>query len=104
MRVEGAVEKVSFEKSQEYFNSRPIESRISAILSPQSREVESLDEIRLKAQMMLKQENITMPENWGGYSVKPGYFEFWQGGASRLHDRIVYFLNNNEWKIKRLAP
>jgi pyridoxine/pyridoxamine 5'-phosphate oxidase len=47
---------------------------------------------------------VKRPEHWGGYIIHPNYFEFWQGRASRLHDRIVYELENGSWKIKRLAP
>jgi len=105
IRIEGTVKKLSRNKSQLYFDSRPLESRISAILSPQSQKIKNLDELRLKAKEMMKsQHNITIPENWGGYSVSPEYFEFWQGGEDRLHDRLAYSLRNNNWKIERLAP
>lgn len=105
LRVEGKVEKISRLQSENYFNSRPLESRVSAILSPQSKEIESLDNLRLKAnEMIKKQEEVVIPDNWGGYAVTPDYFEFWQGGSDRLHDRITYILKNNDWKKARLAP
>lgn len=105
VRIEGEVEKISRKQSQEYFDSRPLESRISAILSPQSKEIESLEKLRIEAkEMKQKQEKLMIPEKWGGYAVTPDYFEFWQGGTDRLHDRITYSLNNNDWKKARLAP
>ncbi|HEY9113072.1 MAG TPA: pyridoxamine 5'-phosphate oxidase [Bacteroidales bacterium] len=105
VRVEGTVSKVSREQSKAYFDSRPLESRISAILSPQSKEIESLDEFRSKAKEMLQiQRDLKIPENWGGYSVSPEFYEFWQGGRDRLHDRITYTLKNSDWKMARLAP
>lgn len=105
VRIEGAVSKISREQSKAYFNSRPLESRISAILSPQSKKIESLDELRIQAKKMMETpEKLSIPENWGGYAVIPDYFEYWQGGTGRLHDRVTYTLNKNEWKKARLAP
>lgn len=103
VRIEGEASKVSREVSEKYFNSRPVESRISAIASPQSHSIDSLDNIRNKAEA-IKPDDIQLPEYWGGYSIKPLYFEFWQGGKNRLHDRISYSVNTNSWQRKRLAP
>jgi pyridoxamine 5'-phosphate oxidase len=105
VRIEGSVNKISREQSKTYFDSRPLESRVSAIISPQSKEIESLEVLLLEAKKMIKKpEKLAIPENWGGYAVSPDYFEFWQGGADRLHDRITYILNKNDWKKARLAP
>jgi pyridoxamine 5'-phosphate oxidase len=105
VRIEGKVEKTSRLISEKYFESRPLESQASAMLSPQSRVIESLDGLRLKAKEMINNPaNLGCPENWGGYAITPKYFEFWQGGSDRLHDRIAYILKNNVWEKVRLAP
>lgn len=103
IRIEGIVEKTSREISESYFNSRPIESRISAVISPQSHVIESLEELREKASAIEKSE-LKIPDYWGGYEVFPDYFEFWQGGSNRLHDRICYSKKGQEWIRRRLAP
>ena len=107
VRIEGKVEKVSAKESDAYFNSRPLGSRIGAWASPQSQVIESRDvlEERLQKYTIELGENVTRPPHWGGYRIMPTRIEFWQGRASRLHDRLVYTLQaNNEWKIDRLAP
>lgn len=101
VRVEGKLVKTSREKSAAYFNSRPHESRINAIVSPQSQEIASLDILRNRAE---KLKNTEVPAHWGGYEVRPSYYEFWQGGKNRLHDRITYTLKGNNWVKSRLAP
>jgi len=103
IRIEGIVEKTSREISESYFNSRPIESRISAVISPQSHVIESLEELREKTSAIEKSE-LKIPDYWGGYEVFPDYFEFWQGGSNRLHDRICYSKKGQEWIRRRLAP
>lgn len=107
IRIEGTVEKVSHEISDQYFHSRPYESRLSAAVSPQSKIVNGRQELeRAKDEYREKypDQNMPRPDNWGGYLLKPNYFEFWQGRESRLHDRISYLLLNNGWRIQRLAP
>jgi pyridoxamine 5'-phosphate oxidase len=107
VRIEGTAEKVPEEISDRYFNSRPLESRLSAVVSPQSQIIESREDLELqKEQLRQKYPDgaISRPENWGGYLLRPGYFEFWQGRESRLHDRIVYQSAKNKWEMKRLAP
>lgn len=104
VRIEGKVEKTTANLSEEYFTSRPYESRLSAVVSEQSEEIPNREYLEDKLIALREQETIKRPEHWGGYIVKPDYFEFWQGRASRLHDRIVYELNHGTWKIKRLAP
>lgn len=108
IRIEGTIEKVSPEKNDAYFNSRPVNSRIGAWSSPQSstipnRQILEDNEANFKAKFG---ENIPRPEHWGGYIVKPNLIEFWQGRSSRLHDRIAYIKKENtvNWQIKRLAP
>ena len=108
VRVEGTVQKVSPDISDKYFDSRPRQSRISAIASPQSAVIESRFDLEKKAARLeskfFGRLKIPRPANWGGYILKPTYFEFWQGRENRLHDRIIYVLAKGKWMIKRLAP
>jgi pyridoxamine 5'-phosphate oxidase len=107
IRIEGTVTKATAAISDEYFMSRPIESRIGAWSSPQSSIITSRELLEANVEANKKKfENteVTRPVFWGGYIVKPQLFEFWQGRSSRLHDRIEYVENNNEWIKRRLAP
>lgn len=110
IRVEGAVRKLPAEESRDYFNSRPLPSRISAAISPQSQVIpndRSWLETRFK-QMAEKDhdQEINMPSDWGGYLLSIRKVEFWQGRSDRLHDRFLYIQDENEsrWVISRLAP
>lgn len=106
VRIEGIAEKTSKEESMQYFNERPLFSRISAMVSQQSQVIKNRDWlVQAHNEYSLKEENeIKLPDYWGGYIVKPTKFEFWQGRENRLHDRIQYKLINNNWQIERLAP
>jgi len=107
IRIEGRVEKVSEEESDAYFDSRPLGSRIGAWASPQSEVIESRDMLdeQLKKYTEEFANGVKRPSHWGGYRVIPDRVEFWQGRASKLHDRLVYTLQpNGEWMIDRLAP
>jgi pyridoxamine 5'-phosphate oxidase len=108
VRISGEVKKISLAESDEYFASRPEGSRIGAWASPQSRVIKSREFIEKRSaeyQQKFANDNITRPPHWGGYVVIPAVIEFWQGRASRLHDRIQYTLvENSKWKIERLAP
>lgn len=107
IRIEGAVEKISRETSKKYFSSRSRESQIGAWVSAQSSEVPNRDFLENKyveLEEKFGSEEIPLPDFWGGYKVTPNYFEFWQGRENRLHDRICYKKENDEWKIFRLAP
>ena len=107
VRIEGIAKKTSPQISDNYFNSRPFESRLSAVVSNQSQEVPDRDYLE---QLWVLQQNETMgkelvrPDYWGGYIVEPVRIEFWQGRPNRLHDRILFTLKNGEWRISRLAP
>ena len=108
VRITGLVEKISDEANNEYFYSRPMDSQLGAIASPQSQVIESrewLDEKFKQLKNKKRDSGIQRPANWGGYIVKPVIIEFWQGRPSRLHDRLQYTLQENaEWKMERLAP
>jgi len=108
VRITGLVEKIAAEASTEYFLSRPAESRLGAVVSPQSQVIGSrnwLDESYQKKKKELKDKHIDRPEHWGGYILKPVIIEFWQGRPGRLHDRLQYTLQEDGgWKIERLAP
>jgi pyridoxamine 5'-phosphate oxidase len=107
VRIQGTIEKVSKEESDSYFLSRPFGSQIGAWTSPQSREIKSREELTQKEMLIqerFKNEKISRPSHWGGYRLIPIKIEFWQGRASRLHDRIAYRFEGENWVITRLAP
>lgn len=104
VRIEGVAEKVSEAISEEYFNSRPLGSRIGAVISKQSQPVSGRDELEQRLKEYSDVNEIKKPEHWGGYEVKPSVVEFWQGRADRLHDRIQYKLVNDLWIYQRLQP
>ncbi len=106
VRIEGKVEKTSDAESDEYFHSRPLDSRIGAWASPQSRPIASravlvANAARYAAQFGL---NPPRPPHWGGFRLTPDRWEFWQGRKSRLHDRLCYRLVDGHWVRERLAP
>ncbi|MGG4604691.1 pyridoxamine 5'-phosphate oxidase [Paenalcaligenes sp. Me131] len=105
VRFEGRVHKLSAEIADEYFHSRPVESRISALASPQSQPV-SRSDLEQRVQALQKQygDHPPRPENWGGYVLVPEHIEFWQGRSCRLHDRFVFNRTDSEWTVSRLAP
>lgn len=108
VRIEGTIEKVSEAESDDYFFSRPVGSQIGAWSSPQSTVIETRNVIEdnvKKYETLFSTSPLTRPPHWGGYRLKPSLIEFWQGRASRLHDRLQYTLQENgEWKRERLAP
>ncbi|WP_375480328.1 pyridoxamine 5'-phosphate oxidase [uncultured Nostoc sp.] len=108
VRISGYVEKVSETESDQYFHSRPPNSRLGAWVSNQSEVIESREVLERRLQeFQSKYENqeIFRPPHWGGLRVIPTEIEFWQGRPSRLHDRLLYSrLDNGTWKIERLSP
>jgi pyridoxamine 5'-phosphate oxidase len=106
VRIEGTVTQAAPEDGDAYFNSRPLKSRIGAIVSPQSAEIENrawLEQAFARGESELGTQPAR-PAHWGGYRLKPEVIEFWQGRRSRLHDRIVYRRDAAQWRISRLAP
>ena len=107
VRIEGTAERVSPEDSDAYFAARPRGSQISAWASPQSAAV--ADRAWLEARVAGFEASfatgaVPRPPNWGGMRVVPDRFEFWQGRASRLHDRLAWSRQGDRWTIERLAP
>ena len=107
VRIRGHVIRVSDKESDAYFASRPKASQLSALLSPQSALIQ--DRLVLDSQLneliaAYQQKPVVRPEHWGGYAVIPSEFEFWQGRDNRLHDRIHYYLDEDHWQHRRLAP
>jgi pyridoxamine 5'-phosphate oxidase len=105
VRITGIIEKTTEKISEEYFDSRPEMSRISAMASPQSEVIESREWLENEIARITNSKSIKRPANWGGYVVRPITIEFWQGRPNRLHDRIQYTLEETGgWKMERLAP
>jgi pyridoxamine 5'-phosphate oxidase len=107
VRITGKVEKVSEVVSEDYFYSRPLDSRIGAYASPQSKVIENKEFLENRFVEIKQQfgENVPKPTHWGGYLIKPDTFEFWQGRPNRLHDRLFYKkTESGVWWIERLAP
>ncbi len=106
--VTGVAKMLPRAESEKYFNSRPVESRLGAWASQQSREVASREEIEaafFRARETYADDEIPMPPYWGGYVVRPETIEFWQGRSSRLHDRFRFTRQNGVvWQVQRLAP
>lgn len=107
VRIKGVAERIPEECSEEYFKTRPTESKLGAWASPQSRIIKSravLDENYSLYKQYFQDHEIIKPPHWGGFLIRPVNFEFWQGRSNRLHDRLEFFLSGQEWIIHRLAP
>ena len=106
VRIEGRVEKISEQESDDYFGGRPLGSRHAAIASPQSAVVRDRAALEARFADAVKRHGgePPRPKNWGGYRVMPDAIEFWQGRPNRLHDRVLYTPKSRGWKIERLAP
>lgn len=105
--ITGKAEKVSSKESLEYFLSRPYGSQLGAWVSEQSKVISSRSILETKLSEMkqkFKEGKVPLPDFWGGFRVIPDSFEFWQGRQSRLHDRLIYELKNDEWTLSRLSP
>ncbi len=108
IRIEGQVERLSDEESDEYYNSRPLGSRLGAWVSAQSQVIDSravLEANLVELQQRHADQAPPRPPFWGGYRVVPEAIEFWQGGPNRLHDRLRYTRQGDDaWTIERLSP
>ena len=108
VRVEGKVERTSTAESDAYFKTRPRESQIGALASPQSDVIPSREMLQKRANELeefYRDREIDRPAHWGGYRLVPERIEFWKGRPGRLHDRILYERQpNGTWTISRLAP
>lgn len=107
VRIVGKVEKVETTESDTYFATRPRGSQIGAWVSEQSQTIPSrkvLEEKLASLEEQFENQVIARPPHWGGYRVLPHQIEFWQGRPSRLHDRLCYTYESNDWKLERLSP
>jgi pyridoxamine 5'-phosphate oxidase len=107
VRIEGITEKVLEADSESYFRTRPRESQISAWASEQSSTIpdrEHLNDIFTFYSNKFSGKPVPKPPHWGGFLLKPWWFEFWQNGEFRLHDRLTYSKRKDTWIIERLAP
>ena len=107
IRIEGFCTKVSKEESNDYFHSRPRGSQISAVASKQSETLDSYNSL-LKKTKQVESENegkdVSRPNRWGGFILKPNLFEFWVNQENRLHKRELFILNESEWKQSLISP
>jgi pyridoxamine 5'-phosphate oxidase len=107
VRVEGRVVRIAPAECEAYFVTRPLESRLAAWASPQSRTLESREELeRLYdgAKKRFQGKEVPLPPHWGGFRLEPDAYEFWQHGDNRLHDRVHYERADGAWQRMRLAP
>jgi pyridoxamine 5'-phosphate oxidase len=108
IRIEGVVERTGRDESDAYFSARPRASNLSAMGSPQSQVIPGREWLETRVAELdagWADEELVRPEDWGGYRLVPRAFEFWQGRADRLHDRMCYSLDQSgRWRIDRLAP
>ena len=107
IRVEGGVEKLADQDSDNYFSERPREAQIGAWASPQSRILDSreeLEEFQASIEKRFADQTIPRPSHWGGFILHPTTIEFWQGRPGRLHDRLVHHKTEEGWTLHRLAP
>lgn len=107
VRIEGIAQRTSDAVSDEYFNSRPFESRLSAVISAQSKVVPDrayLEKLWTSQQDETATQPLTRPAYWGGFLIEPSQIEFWQGRSNRLHDRLLFTREESAWTLARLAP
>ncbi len=108
VRITGQVNKVSRENSYNYFQSRPVGSRLAALASKQSEVIpdrQVLEDRFNQLEEQYQDTEIPLPSDWGGYRLSPNMIEFWSGRPSRLHDRLRYTRqSNDDWRIERISP
>ena len=108
VRITGQVSKVSRENSKNYFQSRPVDSRLAALASKQSAVIPDravLEEQFKQLAAQYQDKEIPLPSDWGGYRLSPNMIEFWSGRPSRLHDRLRYTRESDDgWHLERISP
>ncbi|HEX4597351.1 MAG TPA: pyridoxamine 5'-phosphate oxidase [Burkholderiaceae bacterium] len=107
VRIEGSASRIPAEQSDRYFAQRPLETRLGAWASPQSEVIADRAELEgrlAEARARFQRADPPRPPHWGGYRIAPTSIEFWQGRASRLHDRLLYVREGGGWRRSRLAP
>lgn len=107
IRVEGVVEKMSPAESDAYFATRARASQLGARASDQSRPLESRAALEQRCEELsitYEGREVPRPDYWGGYRLTPSHFEFWQHRDDRLHDRVVYLLEDSTWRLERQSP
>ena len=107
VRIEGGVARIGAEESEAYFATRPLESRLAAWASPQSRPLANrgeLERLYADAKARFPGAEVPRPPHWGGFRLQPETYEFWQHGDDRLHDRVRYTRDAAAWRRERLAP
>lgn len=104
--IHGRAQKTSRSDSEKYFKSRPVDSQLAAWASAQSSEIASREVLETRFNEVREKygDDVPLPPFWGGFILTPDKFEFWQGRQNRLHDRIVYTLDGDTWRISRLSP
>jgi len=107
VRVEGRIERLPEADNEAYFNQRPLGSRLAAAASHQSQPLEHREDLEARIEALKQQYpagDVPRNPDWGGYRLLPQVYEFWQGRASRLHDRFTYTRTAHGWDIQRLMP
>jgi len=107
VRIEGRVERVARELSEEYFHSRPRGAQLAALASRQSTVLGDRDDLLARYAQLEREldgREVPLPEAWGGFRLEPETYEFWQHRENRLHDRFRYRRDDGGWTIERLSP
>ena len=105
--IKGYAKKISSDESEDYFNSRPFESKAAAIISNQSEDIDSYESLLEKYNSFIEQNKNTKlnrPNNWGGIEIFINHIEFWQGRKNRLHNRVLCNFQKDTWEYKLLSP